>query len=164
MLTDAQQVCVLTEGALAESVPGNLTAPVLAVDGPGLALRMASLASADLADGDRARRLLARNPAYVIYTSGSTGQPKAVVATHAGFVNLVTANRRFETGPGHRVAQFFSIVFDGFCSEWSLTLLSGAALVMVPAAAAAGAGSGGVHSRSRDHARIGDTLGPGEHG
>ncbi len=72
------------------------------------------------------------NVAYVIYTSGSTGQPKGVVATYAGFADLVVANGRFGVAAGDRVAQFTSVSFDNFGTEWSTALLSGAALVIVP--------------------------------
>ena len=133
MLTDARPACVLTQVMLAQALPGSLTVPVLAVDEPGLMAELAAADAGELGDGDRAGQLRVGHPAYVIYTSGSTGQPKAVVATYAGFVNLaVAANGRFGAGPGRRVAQFASAGFDIFGWEWSLALLSGAALVLVP--------------------------------
>ena len=52
--------------------------------------------------------------------------------TQAGFVNLVAASARFGVRPGHRVTQFTSVGFDNFGLEWSLALLKGAALVIVP--------------------------------
>ena len=128
MLADAGPVCVLTDAALAGRLPEGLAVPVLAVDEPSLT---AGPAGAGLAE-DEPEGLLPGHPAYVIYTSGSTGQPKAVVVTQAGFANLVAASARFGVQQGHRVAQFTSPGFDVFCLEWSLALLKGAALVIVP--------------------------------
>ena len=53
------------------------------------------------------------HPAYVIYTSGSTGQPKAVVVTHAGLGNFVTAEiEHYQVSPGDRVLAMSSPSFD----------------------------------------------------
>jgi len=133
MLTDAGPVCVITGTELAGTLPGSAAVPVLAIDNPALGAELAGMDDADLGDGDRLAPLLPENAAYVIYTSGSTGRPKGVTATHAGFVNLIAANRRFGAGPAHRVAQFTSVSFDNFGTEWSTALVSGAALVVVPA-------------------------------
>jgi len=129
MLADARPVCVLTTGVVAAGLPVPDGMPVLVADGPGLA----GVADAGLGDGGQESRLLPGHPAYVMYTSGSTGVPKGVVVSHAGFVNLSVSHARFGVQPGDRVAQFASVSFDAFCSEWSLALLSGAVLVVVPA-------------------------------
>ncbi|TDB76032.1 amino acid adenylation domain-containing protein [Micromonospora sp. KC723] len=72
--------------------------------------------------------------AYVIYTSGSTGRPKGVVVTHEGIPSLVsTMVDELGVGPGHRVLQFASMSFDTSVWEWTMGLLTGATLVIVPA-------------------------------
>ena len=71
--------------------------------------------------------------AYVIYTSGSTGTPKGVMLTHGGVANhaMAVANE-FEITPHDRVAQFFSISFDGAVEEIFMALTQGASLVLLP--------------------------------
>lgn len=74
-----------------------------------------------------------RNPCYVIYTSGSTGRPKGTIIEHRGLVNLAEAFRKMSrVGPGDRVLQFASFSFDQSVGEIFETLLSGAALYLVP--------------------------------
>jgi amino acid adenylation domain-containing protein/non-ribosomal peptide synthase protein (TIGR01720 family) len=51
--------------------------------------------------------------AFVIYTSGSTGTPKGVVLPHSAVCSSMAAhNRSLKIGPGARVFQFASYVFD----------------------------------------------------
>ncbi len=71
--------------------------------------------------------------AYVIYTSGSTGIPKGVMVMHGGVANHAMAVAdRFGISPDDRVAQFFSISFDGAVEEIFMTLTQGASLVLLP--------------------------------
>lgn len=89
--------------------------------------------------------------AYVIYTSGSTGRPKGVVVPHRGLAHLTAAlGRDFRTGPGDRILQFASPVFDASILEIALSLAHGAALVCAaPSEMAPGEALVGVLRRER---------------
>ncbi|MFJ4816067.1 amino acid adenylation domain-containing protein [Streptomyces sp. NPDC088801] len=125
MLDDALPACILTTSHCRRTVPQDCHVPQLLLDVPG------TPEAGDTRQGRPPAPVRKENAAYVIYTSGSTGRPKGVVVSHAGFANLSASHARFGVEPGHRVAQFASVGFDNFCSEWSLALLSGAALVVV---------------------------------
>lgn len=71
--------------------------------------------------------------AYAIYTSGTTGQPKGVLVSHRALVNHATAiSRHYELDEADRVLQFSSLSFDVAAEEIFPTILSGAAIVIVP--------------------------------
>ncbi|MDN3356469.1 non-ribosomal peptide synthetase [Actinomadura sp. DC4] len=133
MLADARPACVVTTAGTAPSLPEDGVPHVL-LDDPATAWALAARPDHAPGDGDRTVPLTARHPAYVIYTSGSTGTPKGVVVSHRGIESLVTSQSAgFEVGPGARVLQFASLSFDAAVSELCVTLLSGAALVVVGA-------------------------------
>ncbi|MEU5813597.1 amino acid adenylation domain-containing protein [Streptomyces huasconensis] len=124
-LDDARPVCLLTTRRCAPAVPPGRDVPLLVLDAPE---------PPDAREGRPVGRPTpprGQHAAYVIYTSGSTGRPKGVVVPHAAFANLSASHARFGVEEGHRVAQFASLGFDNFCSEWTLALLSGATLVIV---------------------------------
>ncbi len=131
MLADAAPACVVTSAGLAELAGGGCW-PLVVLDDPATTTMLDGLADGEVTDADRAGPLLPSHPAYVIYTSGSTGVPKGVTVTHGNFSNLIVSHGRFEAGPGSVVAQFASPGFDNFGSEWSLALMTGAALAVVP--------------------------------
>ncbi|MGW8769013.1 non-ribosomal peptide synthetase, partial [Streptomyces sp. NPDC055815] len=128
VVRDAGMQVVLTSQALAGVLPGEVRQVV--VDDPAVAAEIAGLDSSAVA----CAQLRLEHPAYVGYTSGSTGRPKGVVVSHFGVASLVASQvRDLEVGPGARVGQFASASFDCFGWEWLMALLSGAALVVVPA-------------------------------
>ncbi|TCK33796.1 amino acid adenylation domain-containing protein [Paraburkholderia sp. BL8N3] len=120
MLADSAPVAVLTQQALAASLPPT-NAPVLMLD------------DSDTFDcypeHDPALSIPASSLAYVIYTSGSTGTPKGVMVEHKGLGNLARAQIRvFDVRADSRVLQFASFSFDACISEIAMALCSGAAL------------------------------------
>lgn len=70
--------------------------------------------------------------AYIIYTSGTSGKPKGVMIEHRGVVNLRThLLKTYHVSKEDRVLQFANTVFDASVWEMTLSLLTGATLVLV---------------------------------
>ncbi|MFH8348636.1 amino acid adenylation domain-containing protein [Streptomyces sp. NPDC018045] len=106
------------------------TAPVLVLDEESLPRDLSGLPTTG-----PAVRLTPGHAAYVIHTSGSTGVPKGVVVPHAGLAGLAAAHaERFAVTAESRVLQFASAAFDASVAEICVAWLTGAALVMAPAA------------------------------
>ncbi|MET7427268.1 amino acid adenylation domain-containing protein [Dactylosporangium sp. NPDC005555] len=126
MIDDAAPVLALVRSTSGAEPP----VPLLAVDVPALT---AHRDAGDLTDADRRAPLRPGHPAYIIFTSGSTGRPKGVVVPHAGLSGLAeTFITTFGISGTSRVAQFASPSFDVTIAELVMSLLSGAALVIVP--------------------------------
>ncbi|KAG9408990.1 hypothetical protein AC1031_020894 [Aphanomyces cochlioides] len=122
MLTDANaSVVVTTEKYRVEVEALELTIPVVYVslselDGAPLPLQVTNPASRF-------------DEAYVVYTSGSTGKPKGVPVLHCGIVNTVYFSSKEMFAEGQRIAQMFSIAFDGCQLDIWSALSNGATLV-----------------------------------
>ncbi|MGW4650750.1 amino acid adenylation domain-containing protein [Kitasatospora sp. NPDC004289] len=134
MLADSGAVTVLASADCVPRLPEQPSTPVLVIDEPATVANLAALSPTGLADADRLAPLMLTHPAYVIYTSGSTGRPKGVAVSHAGVSSMIEGHARWlGVGPGDRVAQFASASFDTFGWEWCMSLLLGAAMVVVEA-------------------------------
>jgi amino acid adenylation domain-containing protein len=131
LLHDSQPRTLVTNPELAARLPDLPGAHVLVPDEPEVRAQIERQDGTPITDADRTTALRPANPLYVIYTSGSTGWPKGVMLTHAGLTSLVSAQiERLGVGPETRVLQFCSPSFDGLFWEVSMSLLTGAALVV----------------------------------
>jgi amino acid adenylation domain-containing protein len=71
--------------------------------------------------------------AYVVYTSGTTGVPKGILVPHRGIANY--SNWRiltYQLNDQDVTLQILSYSFDGYCSNFYSTLLSGGTLCIIP--------------------------------
>jgi amino acid adenylation domain-containing protein len=132
VLSDAAPGCLITTGDTpwaGEPFPGLR----LLIDDPALQSGLAGRSGADLGPDERVGATGPDNAAYVIYTSGSTGVPKGVVVSHRGIASLV-GMQIAATGvtPRSVVLQFSSPGFDAIVFELSMSLLTGARLVLAP--------------------------------
>ncbi|MFI9163604.1 amino acid adenylation domain-containing protein, partial [Kitasatospora aureofaciens] len=132
-LADAAAAYVLTSATCVRVLPEDADVPVLVLDAPETAARLAGLSGAALTESERAGELLPGHLAYVIHTSGSTGRPKGVAVTHRNVVDLFAATEGlFGFGPDDVWSWFHSFSFD--FSVWELwgALLHGGRVVVVP--------------------------------
>jgi amino acid adenylation domain-containing protein len=131
MLSDARPVLLLRSSSVA---PLGAGPEELVLDDPAFLAACAALPGHDIAQHERRAALRPEHLMYVIYTSGSTGTPKGVAVPHSGVRDMAATQAAvLRAGPGDRVLQWASISFDAAFWDVSLALLSGAALVMVPA-------------------------------
>jgi amino acid adenylation domain-containing protein len=131
MLADARPVLLLRSSSVA---PLGAGPEELVLDDLAFRAACAALPGHDVAQHERRAVLRPEHLMYVIYTSGSTGTPKGVAVPHSGVRDMAATQAAvLRAGPGDRVLQWASISFDAAFWDVSLALLSGAALVMVPA-------------------------------
>ena len=104
---------------------------MLILDDPTTQERLAEFDASPIFDSERTRPLLPGHLAYLIYTSGSTGKPKAVGVTQAGWSNLIVVESTvFGVTPEDRVLQFASMIFDASVWELSISLTTGATMII----------------------------------
>ena len=127
LLADCEPVALLTDKRGRERVRAAMD--------PSVVLDARALADDDVTAVDESAPPLWLGPsslAYVIYTSGTTGTPKGTLIEHAGIVNLVMSDcDEFGLGPGDRIAQHSSAVYDSSVEESWLALAAGATLVVL---------------------------------
>ncbi|HEY0735635.1 MAG TPA: amino acid adenylation domain-containing protein, partial [Herpetosiphonaceae bacterium] len=125
MLAHSRAPVLLTQAALVPTLPEH-SAQIVCLDADGTYL-------ADQPTTNPSHTALPDHLAYIIYTSGSTGQPKGVLVTQHGLVNLALAQRAaFAVSPRSRVLQFASIGFDASIWEIAMALTAGATLELLP--------------------------------
>jgi amino acid adenylation domain-containing protein len=125
ILDDTATAVVLTHSSLLDQLPppGRWRAVCLDREWAGIDAGEAAAPLAEWATGD--------SLAYVLYTSGSTGKPKGVLIEHrALMLYLASFTELFGLGPGHRLLQYASLVFDLSEAEIFSALTTGATLVL----------------------------------
>ncbi|HWP72814.1 MAG TPA: non-ribosomal peptide synthetase, partial [Gemmatimonadaceae bacterium] len=127
LLADSEAVALLTDASGRERVRGAMNV--------GAVLDTRALVGSCVALNDEESPSPWLGPsslAYVIYTSGTTGTPKGTLIEHGAIVNLVMSDcAEFGLGPGDRVAQNSSAVYDSSVEETWLALAAGATLVVM---------------------------------
>ncbi len=121
LLSDSQAKFVLSSAQMASQLPPS-SARTLLIDG------------FQDSQGEHPLPKVSLTPdllAYLIYTSGSTGQPKGVLVSHSGLVNMVKNQiAAFRIDETSHVLQFASNSFDASISEIFTTLLAGGTLYL----------------------------------
>ncbi|CCQ14127.1 putative non-ribosomal peptide synthetase [Rhodococcus sp. AW25M09] len=133
---------MLTDSAVALGITDDEHLGTLPAGATWMSLDDASDADAGYTDADctpvgdldRTEMLRPDHPAYMIYTSGTTGQPKGVVVSHRGLVNLVAdLVDRFDLDNSSRTLQFASPSFDASVLELLLAVGAGSTMVIADA-------------------------------
>ncbi|MBV9788630.1 MAG: amino acid adenylation domain-containing protein, partial [Chloroflexi bacterium] len=122
MLADAQPALVLTQQAIAATLPTEAEIVCLDADWPQIAML----------DGDNLPDSTSDDSAiYAIYTSGSTGQPKGAINTHGGVRNrLLWMQETYDLTAADRVLQKTPFTFDVSVWEFFWPLITGAQLIV----------------------------------
>lgn len=142
MLADSGARLLVTEGALADRVPGGIA--VVTTDGPGRSLDDLAASGAGTGPVPRA----GEDVLSLMYTSGTTGAPKAVMLTHRSWRSVADlCSRALGFGPGEAVLHVAPLTHgSGFLLL--PTLMAGGRTVLCgsfdPARTAALIGSEGV--------------------
>ncbi|NKI72788.1 AMP-binding protein, partial [Collimonas pratensis] len=129
MLDDAKPMVLLTHSHLLGSLPlANM--PVLCLDLPSFN-RAVVMEEID----NPLHIALPSHLAYAIYTSGSTGNPKGVMIEHGNLINLACVQaHQLRSFGSQSVLQFANLNFDMSVEEIFPALISGARLIIRPAA------------------------------
>ncbi|GAA4262989.1 non-ribosomal peptide synthetase [Dactylosporangium darangshiense] len=123
MLAQSRARLLITDRATAATAadPGGDVATLM-LDDPAIAAQPPTAPAV---------RVHPEQAAYVIYTSGSTGQPKGVVNTHRGLLNLTTTLQpQAGTHPGRTALQFAAFTFDAAVFDVAVSLTAGATLAI----------------------------------
>ncbi|MGW4633314.1 amino acid adenylation domain-containing protein [Nocardia sp. NPDC004415] len=131
MLSDSRAPIGVTVTATGETLPGTID--WLLLDDLNTMRRAMLVSDAPITDAERGGPLDLDHTAYLIYTSGSTGKPKAVLLSHRGIANLVTAQREtLDLDPSASALQVASPSFDASVFEMLTAHAAGGRLVVSP--------------------------------
>jgi amino acid adenylation domain-containing protein len=123
ILEDAEACLLLTEQALAETVP-HVGASLVLIDESDTSVT-------SFAQHDPMTDVTERDVAYVIYTSGSTGKPKGVVIEHRSAVAFVDWSLGwFDREQLNGVMASTSVCFDLSIFEVFVTLAAGGKIIL----------------------------------
>ncbi|MEL6560503.1 MAG: amino acid adenylation domain-containing protein [Bacteroidota bacterium] len=123
MIADASINILLTDSAIAETIPTNGVEELILADKDSGLINGSSTEPVSI-------DLTANNLAYIIYTSGSTGRPKGVQVEHRNIVSLATSCDYVALNKDTVWLSTGSISFDATTIEYWGTLLNGGNLIL----------------------------------
>jgi amino acid adenylation domain-containing protein/non-ribosomal peptide synthase protein (TIGR01720 family) len=133
IVEEARPRVLLTGSGLLGELQERTGVPAIFLDAgtPSEAAPPAGIAAAAGGQPEPPATLLPENLAYLIYTSGSTGRPKGVAVSHAALArHCHSVAEAYGLGPGCRVLQFASPVFDVALEQSLPGLVCGATIVL----------------------------------